>query len=52
MTIQDAKTFVKITETVRGAIHRLYTTSGPKDAAHIAQRPMIEASMRRLGMVK
>ncbi|CAN7750519.1 hypothetical protein LJR269_006608 [Duganella sp. LjRoot269] len=45
MTIQDAKTFVQITETVRGAIHRLYATSEPKDAAHVAQHHAMALGM-------
>jgi hypothetical protein len=45
MTNQDAKTFVQITETVRGAIHRLYTTSEPKDAAHVAQHHAMALGM-------
>lgn len=45
MATQDAKTFAQITETVRGAIHRLYTTSEPKDAAHVAQHHAMALGM-------
>jgi hypothetical protein len=45
MTKHDAKTFAQITETVRGAIHRLYTTSPPKDAAHVAQHHAMALGM-------
>lgn len=45
MTTPDAKSFAQITETVRGAIHRLYTTSQPKDAAHVAQHHAMALGM-------
>ncbi|GJJ03422.1 hypothetical protein RugamoR64_39600 [Duganella rhizosphaerae] len=45
MTTLDAKTFAQITETVRGAVHRLYTTSPPKDAAHVAQHHAMALGM-------
>jgi hypothetical protein len=45
MTAQDARSFSDITETVRGAIHRLYATSPPKDAAHVAQHHAMALGM-------
>lgn len=45
MTTQDTMTFNQITQAVRGAIHRLYTTSQPKDAAHVAQHHAMALGM-------
>src|SRR5471030_1986271 len=45
MTMQTAKTFEEITETVRFAIQRLYVSSPPNDAAHVAQHHAMALGM-------
>lgn len=45
MTIHHTKTLTQITETVRGAIHRLYTTSPPKSVAHVNQHHAMALGM-------
>jgi len=43
--MQTAKTFEEITETVRFAIQRLYVSSPPNDAAHVAQHHAMALGM-------
>ena len=45
MTMQTAKTFEEITETVRFALQRLYASSPPKDTAHVAQNHAMALGM-------